>query len=456
MIDAIDQFKNAMRGTGLEPPEGIEPGKWCRFSTNGKRGDNAGFCKLFPDLTGGVYGDYRRQIQHIWQAKRDQPFNQAEREAFKRHREQARLEHEAHEKCKHADAAERAAAILRNATGDPRLHPYALKKSVNLGPNIKRGIWEQDGWDDALLVPIYGANGKVWSIEAISRDGKKRYLAGGKKHGGFYPFGEIRTAERILIGEGVATVAAAVQPTACSAIAAMDAGNLEHAARAVREVAPNAELIFLADMDIGKDGRNTGVQAARAAARTLGGRIAIPELDGRKCDFWDIWHERGAECVANAVANATSPNIRINVGDQELPRITKLAWDALIAANDPPQVFRHGSLAARIENDDQGYPTIRELTLYRTRHRLARVASWYATKGKNEVEVHTKPPLDVVRDVLATPDLPLPVLDHIVEAPIFAADGTLQTMPGYHLRTKSFYAPAAGFTVHTVSKQPSA
>ena len=150
--------------------------------------------------------------------------------------------------------------------------------------------------------------------------------------------------------------------------------------------------------------------------------------------------------------------VRINVTNQDLPRITKLAWDALSAANDPPQVFRHGSLAARIETDDHGYPIIREMTEHRMRHRLARVASWYAIKGKgkNRAETPTKPPIDVVRDVLATPDFPLPVLSHIVEAPIFASDGTLQTEPGYHPRTQNYYAPAAGFVIPCVPEQPSA
>src|SRR5262249_18316772 len=37
------------------------------------------------------------------------------------------------------------------------------------------------------------------------------------------------------------------------------------------------------------------------------GRVAIPELDGRSCDFWDLWHERGAEAIAAAIANGKAP-----------------------------------------------------------------------------------------------------------------------------------------------------
>ena len=48
-MDGIEEFKGAMRAHGLNPPEIIEPGKLHRFATNGKRHDDAGWCKLFAD-----------------------------------------------------------------------------------------------------------------------------------------------------------------------------------------------------------------------------------------------------------------------------------------------------------------------------------------------------------------------------------------------------------------------
>jgi putative DNA primase/helicase len=84
----------------------------------------------------------------------------------------------------------------------------------------------------------------------------------------------------------------------------MDCGNLESVAHAVKEFAPNAELVFLADNDINADGSNPGIEAATTAACAFGGRIAVAELDGRKCDFWDVWGERGSEAVARAIAEA--------------------------------------------------------------------------------------------------------------------------------------------------------
>jgi hypothetical protein len=186
-----------------------------------------------------------------------------------------------------------------------------VNKVVPLGPLVKRGRWPKRNWDDALLVPIVGVDNKVSTVEAINEDGKKDFLKGGKKRGGFFPFGRdleyLRNAERVLVGEGIATVAVAIHATELPAIAAMDAGNLKHAATAVKELAPDAELIFLADNDIAPDRKNTGIEAATEAARSLRGKIAVPELDGQKCDFWDLWKARGPLAVRQAIEGAKTP-----------------------------------------------------------------------------------------------------------------------------------------------------
>jgi putative DNA primase/helicase len=83
MNSAPDRFIGAIRAAGLNPPEVIEPGKLHRFSTNGKSSDDAGWCKLFEDLRGGVFGDFRSGLSETWQAQREKPFTPAERETFR-------------------------------------------------------------------------------------------------------------------------------------------------------------------------------------------------------------------------------------------------------------------------------------------------------------------------------------------------------------------------------------
>lgn len=146
----------------------------------------------------------------------------------------------------------------------------------------------------------------------------------------------------------------------------------------------------------------------------------------------------------------------INAGTLDLPLIAGEAWAALQEANAPPFLFRYGGLPGRIETGDDGGPMIRIITQDRLRHILARVADWYTLRRPKSEMIRRPalPPIHVVRDMLARPDPPLPILTRIVEAPIFAADGTLQTVPGYHAASRTYYRPAPGFTVPPVPERP--
>lgn len=144
----------------------------------------------------------------------------------------------------------------------------------------------------------------------------------------------------------------------------------------------------------------------------------------------------------------------IDASCQDLQIITDHAWAAIRQANDPPTIFRQGGVAVRLEHGDEGEPIIREVTVHRMRHFMARAARWNRTVGDETRRV--TPPHVVVNDVMASPDQQLPILTRIVEAPVFAPDGTLQTEPGYHSASRTFFAPAPGFAVPDVSLHPTA
>ena len=150
------------------------------------------------------------------------------------------------------------------------------------------------------------------------------------------------------------------------------------------------------------------------------------------------------------------PRPEIDAGVLDLPAVTATAWKALLAANDPPSLFRQGGIITRIETGDDYEPITREITADRMRHVLARAALWVRIKRGDDGETRSVvlPPPHVVRDVLATPNSPLPVLTRIVEAPTFAADGTLETEPGYHAASRSYYAPRPGLVITPVPDRP--
>src|SRR5262249_47687913 len=108
------------------------------------------------------------------------------------------------------------------------------------------------------------------------------------------------------------------------------------------------------------------------------------------------------------------------------------------------------------ERGDNDEPIIKSLGFDMMRYHLARAAQWIEWKrvGGDFRERMTAPPRDIVADTLATPNQPLPVLSRIVESPVFAQDGTLQTSPGFHPASQTYYSPTAGFTVRDVPEHP--
>jgi hypothetical protein len=156
--------------------------------------------------------------------------------------------------------------------------------------------------------------------------------------------------------------------------------------------------------------------------------------------------------------SSTRKLLEINAGITDLARVTSLAWDAVLEANDPPYLFRQGYSIVRLEKDEKGAPLLRTVNVDVMRHEFARVARWFhiVTRNNNRTRETTKPPLDVVRNFLATPDPPLPSINRIIEAPVFAADGTLQTKPGFHPSTGMYYAPVGNVYIPEIPKNPSA
>ena len=117
--DGTAQFRAAIVTAGLSPPEAIEADKFYRFPGIGKHnGNTAGFCKLFADGLGGIYGDWSSGLSETWLAKRGKPLSQADRAAFRRAFAEATAQAEAKRSVERADAADEAVGDLeRRAAG---------------------------------------------------------------------------------------------------------------------------------------------------------------------------------------------------------------------------------------------------------------------------------------------------------------------------------------------------
>ena len=272
MADTIQQFRDAIQVAGLTPPDMIETdGKLRRFSSNGKRGDGAGWYLLFGDgIPAGCFGDWRTGFSQTWRADIGRTVTPAEEAAHRARVEAMRRQREADEVRRKSEAQTRAAAIWQAAPPAPDDHAYLIRKGIKAhGARLHKG---------ALLIPMR-ADGLIHSLQFIGEDGDKRFLSGGRVAGCYFSIGNTNGAAALCIAEGFATGATIHEATGYPAAVAFNAGNLLAVAKAMREKFPDLPLILCADDDRKTHG-NPGLTKATEAARAVGGLLAIPEFMG--------------------------------------------------------------------------------------------------------------------------------------------------------------------------------
>jgi phage/plasmid primase-like uncharacterized protein len=517
MPDAIEQFENAMLDSGLTPPEKIiGDGRIHRFSPDGHPSDRAGWYVLHLDgIPAGAFGDWRTSEQRNWHADIGRRTTQDERMAHRARMTKMRKQREAKETKLHEKAAEKAADLWDSSKPAPDDHQYLKRK------NVKSHELRMDDKGN-LIVPLNVDFGlSLSSLQIISPNGDKRFLAGGRTKGCFFIIGDGSEAaldRPLCFAEGYATGATIHEATGCDVVVAFNSGNLLPVALYFRESHPDDSFVFCADDDIQTKG-NPGLTKATEVARAVGGVVARPDFGADRpegaSDFNDMAALLGLGAVKAAIENAienaqeSAPDlsrnrrrpgtdtpapdesqttteddkeadeerkaiqeeadedgprpdgqdgvahvqIGIDVTFQHLVGQTKLAWKALLEANKTPFLFRRGTIV-RIERTEAGALIAREVTPDRMRYALARAAYWYKPAEGKKPERHAFPPMPIVRNVLATPNPPLPALRRIIEVPVFAADGRLYMTPGYNPASELYYQPPRGFRIPQVPASP--
>lgn len=238
---------------GLEIENPATDGRLTRCSVAGKSGKRDGAYIIHMDDPASIWcQNHVTGETNTWTATERAAMTDAQRAALQDRIERDRQARKADRARRQTLAATKARAIYEAAGMDPAGHAYAAKKRLRFPESIRRGHWPQRKWPDALIIPIYDDAGQIRTLQGINTDGAKDLLAGGQKRGCFFPIGEIRDADRVLIGEGLATVAAGCLAVGCPGVMAIDAGNLLAVGQVVRKLAgPDADIIFLADDDKG-------------------------------------------------------------------------------------------------------------------------------------------------------------------------------------------------------------
>ena len=287
----VQAFRDAMAGAGLTPPDVIHAdGQLHRFATNGKRSDAAGwYCLHGDNLPAGAFGDWRQGVSHTWCSKDNATMTDSEREAYRQRMQQIQAQRDSDQTQRHESARDRAGSMWSESS--PVVdHPYLTAKGVQ-GYGLR-----QSG--DVLLVPLRDASGTLHSLQTIDASGQKRFLSGGKAKGCYLSIGTPDGC--IVVCEGFATGASIHAATGQAVACAMNAGNLQTVAQALHAKYPALRILIAADDDYLTDG-NPGMAAARQAALSVGGMVAVPLFDANRpakaTDFNDLHQAQGLEAV---------------------------------------------------------------------------------------------------------------------------------------------------------------
>lgn len=181
-----------------------------------------------------------------------------------------------------ASAREQAETILSQCHISIVEHPYLAKKRISPKPSPLLDSANR------IIIPVTDIEGNAHSLQAISPDGRKKFLPNGAVKSHFY---QIWTGsnERIVICEGYATAVTLYSHYTpnYSVFIAFNAGNLLPVAKVLREAFPDSDITIAGDCDAS----GVGQEKAEAAALAVNGNYTIPifQTGESGSDFNDRW-----------------------------------------------------------------------------------------------------------------------------------------------------------------------
>ena len=308
MHDALQAFPGAILAALGHAPEVIEPGRFHRFATSDRRGDDSGWCKLFDDLRGGVFGCYRQGMSETWSAADRATMTRDQRAALARQVLAATVEREAQQRRQWAENAQRIARVWAECVplvpGDPATLYLKGRGFAGVWPlpdllRLHRALpyWDSGnklGTYPALVAPLM-VDGRMVALHRtwLARDGRKadvptvRKLTGaaGPLAGACIPLHKPARG-CIAVAEGIETALAGWCASALPTVAAYSAGNLA----AYRWPAGVRRLVIFADHD--KAGQDAAAALrGRAIAAHLRCEVLTPT--DPSADWCDVWAARG-------------------------------------------------------------------------------------------------------------------------------------------------------------------
>jgi phage/plasmid primase-like uncharacterized protein len=287
------------------PDKDMVPGSWTRFSTDeAKAGDQAGFCKVFPDGVGAQFGCKRAGTKFVWQMRDSnapKPSNE-ELQASRIKSHAARQQADAALVRQYASAGATAARIWGEGTDIDPANGYITRKGI-----VPHGA-RQDR-DGSIVLPVNGPDGELQSLQFIGINGVKRFLPKAKMKSGRMLIGELENGKLIIIAEGWATACSLREATGQTVVVGFSGGNMSVVAADLRRKCPDSPMLIAGDLD----GHGKGLEYAQAAADAgAPADILLPKFaDGRAAGDWnDLAQAEGLDAVRRQLAATTDTSSR--------------------------------------------------------------------------------------------------------------------------------------------------
>ena len=286
MNNILHIFQDILQSKGLASSEIIADGKLHRCPTEAKPHKQNGAYIAHLDSPATLWWcNWENSDQGTFTEAEETTLSPAEKEALQQRHAAMRQQRDAEFAQRQAAAAQKAQSELNAATPCSPEHPYLQRKGVPPLADIRQ---DHVG---ALLIPVRDATGQVQSLQRIAPDGEKRFLTGGKVHGGHFVI-QGSPEKPFALCEGYATGASIHLASDCTVYVAFSAQNLPVVADIMRRQFPDKLLLICGDND------EAGRSKAQEAAQTVHGRLVIPSFtSGKGTDFNDLHQCEGLQEV---------------------------------------------------------------------------------------------------------------------------------------------------------------
>lgn len=280
--DPIGEFAQALAAAGLVVENIRADGQLHRVPVEGRpRGKDGAYTLHLDGRPSGYIQNFVTGHTENWKSTGTElsdaelAAQRAEMAAIRAQREQEREETQRENARKAADEFNR----LPKATPD---HPYLAAKGLNQDIIDKLDL-RVDGRGH-LVVPVKNRDQEIQSVQRIGGNGFKQFESGCKAQGGFAVIGDSAQfaqdrSEPIIISTGMATAASIHLATGEPIVVAFQDSNLRAVAEAFKAMYPYRSFFIAGDNDqhnVAKGLKNSGLESARAAAKAVGGRYAVP------------------------------------------------------------------------------------------------------------------------------------------------------------------------------------